>query len=115
MSNPKADGKVSELSYHGPLIGMRSTRPQPSPADANKKASSSEKRRIADAFPELISSYESIEHDSPAVELDRKLSMIRRGLQQRFPGVEIDFYREAITFDRGAIVFDKRATTSNRE
>jgi hypothetical protein len=44
MSNPKTDGKVSELSYHGPLIGMRSTRPQPSPADANKKASSSEKQ-----------------------------------------------------------------------
>jgi hypothetical protein len=43
MSNPKADGKVSELSYHGPLIGMRSTRPQPSAADANKKAGS-EKR-----------------------------------------------------------------------
>lgn len=31
-----SESKVSELSYQGPLIGMRSTRPKPVPADANK-------------------------------------------------------------------------------
>jgi len=29
MQTTKPEKQVSELSYHGPLIGMRSTRPQP--------------------------------------------------------------------------------------
>jgi len=42
MQSATEEKEVSELSYQGPLIGMRSTRPKPNPADANKKTSASE-------------------------------------------------------------------------
>jgi hypothetical protein len=37
MQNATPDRKASELSYQGPLIGMRSTRPQPAAPDSSKK------------------------------------------------------------------------------
>jgi hypothetical protein len=45
MANMASESKVSELIYHGPLIGMRSTRPksasntQPNPAKPKGPAS----------------------------------------------------------------------------
>jgi len=44
MQNTSRDTEASELSYQGPLIGMRSTRTKSSPAEAStKKPPASEK------------------------------------------------------------------------
>jgi hypothetical protein len=40
MQNSRQE-KPSELSYQGPLIGMRSTRPKPAAQTGNKKTASS--------------------------------------------------------------------------
>jgi hypothetical protein len=37
MQNTSETKKVSDLTYQGPLIGMRSTRTKPVPADSNSK------------------------------------------------------------------------------
>ena len=37
MQNSNQDPKVSELSYQGPLIGMRSTRPKPNTENLPKQ------------------------------------------------------------------------------
>jgi hypothetical protein len=46
MANMASESKVSELIYHGPLIGMRSTRPKsassPQPDPAKPKGPVSE-------------------------------------------------------------------------
>jgi hypothetical protein len=51
MQNSSDESKVSELSYQGPLIGMRSTRPKPNTENpAAKKNAASEpayERKIA--------------------------------------------------------------------
>jgi len=44
MQSTKPEKQVSELSYHGPLIGMRSTRPQP--ANSSNKTETETKRSI---------------------------------------------------------------------
>lgn len=44
MQTTKPEKQVSELSYHGPLIGMRSTRPQP--ATSTNKTETGTKRSI---------------------------------------------------------------------
>jgi len=41
MQNISRDQEASELSYQGPLIGMRSTRPKPGSGDGVKKSSES--------------------------------------------------------------------------
>jgi len=38
MQNVTPDRKASELSYQGPLIGMRSTRPKPALPESSKKS-----------------------------------------------------------------------------
>jgi len=43
MQNASRDREASELSYQGPLIGMRSTRPKTTSADGGKKSVELEK------------------------------------------------------------------------
>ena len=46
MQNPSRDTEVSELSYQGPLIGMRSTRPKAASGTDVKKSVDSEKSTL---------------------------------------------------------------------
>ena len=46
MHNTSPDGEASELSYQGPLIGMRSTRPKTSTENVVKKSAESKKSTV---------------------------------------------------------------------
>lgn len=46
MQNPNRDREISDLSYQGPLIGMRSTRPKAASENDIKKPADSEKSTV---------------------------------------------------------------------
>ena len=66
------------------------------PDEYERVSSTSEKQKIVQAFPQFLSSFAELPDDSASVSVDRKLSVIRKGLEREYQNQEIDFYEPPV-------------------
>jgi MoxR-like ATPase len=66
------------------------------PDDYERVSSTSEKQKIVQAFPQLLSSFEELPDDSASVSVDRKLLVVRKALERQYQSQEIDFYEPPV-------------------
>lgn len=66
------------------------------PDEYERVSSTSEKQKIVQAFPQFLSSYAEPPDDSASVSVDRKLLVVRKGLERRYRNQEIDFYEPPV-------------------
>jgi 5-methylcytosine-specific restriction protein B len=66
------------------------------PDEYERVSSTSEKQKIVQAFPQFLSSYAERPDDSASVSVDRKLLVVRKGLERQYRNQEIDFYEPPV-------------------
>lgn len=66
------------------------------PEEYERVSSTTEKQKIVQAFPQFLSSYNESPDESDSVSVDRKLAVVRKGLERQYQNQEIDFYEPPV-------------------
>ena len=66
------------------------------PDEYERVSSTTEKQKIVQAFPQFLSSYAESPDESDSISVDRKLAVVRKGLERQYQNQEIDFYEPPV-------------------